>query len=89
VDRSLVKMAQTARKYASELDKAVGRAAAIRRIITELRTIFRNRGRVDHRRKTPGHLSSAPQFGLRGLNLMRMGVWAEEPRGLLESPSQS
>jgi hypothetical protein len=67
VDRSLVKMAQTVRKYAWELAKAVGRSAAIRRIITELRTILGRCCREDCRRKHPATCHRLLNSGSEGL----------------------
>jgi len=67
VDRSLVKMAQTVRRYAWELAKAVGRRPAIRRIVGELRTIFRTCCRVDRRRKHPATCHRLLSLGCEGL----------------------
>jgi hypothetical protein len=67
VDRSLVKMAQTVRKYVWELAKAVGRSDAIRRVISELRTILGSYCRANRRRKHP---ASRHQL----LNLEREGL---------------
>jgi hypothetical protein len=53
VDRSLVKMAQTVRRYAWELARAVGRRPAVRRIVAALRTIFQTCCRVDRRKTHP------------------------------------
>jgi Transposase DDE domain len=67
VDRSLVKMAQTVRRYAWELAKAVGRSPQVRRIIAELRTIFRTGCRVDRRQKHPATCHRLLGLGGEGL----------------------
>jgi hypothetical protein len=67
VDRSLVKMAQTVRRYAWELARAVGRRPAVRRIIDELRTIFRTCCRVDRRQKHPATCHRLLSLGCEGL----------------------
>jgi hypothetical protein len=66
-DRSLVKMAQAVRRYAWELARAVGRLPAVRRIIEELRTIFRTGCRVDRRRKHPATCHRLLKLGCEGL----------------------
>ena len=67
VDRSLVKMAETVRRYAWELAKAVGRRAEIGRILDELRTIFRRCCRVDRRKKHPATCQRLLNLGCEGL----------------------
>ena len=67
VDRSLVKMAQTVRKYAWELAMAVGQHRAIGRIIVELRRIFGTCCRVDRRRKHPATCHRLLNLGCDGL----------------------
>jgi hypothetical protein len=67
VDRSVVKMAQTIRRYAWELAKAVGRRPEVRRIVGELRTIFRTCCRVDRRQKHPATCQRLLSLGCEGL----------------------
>jgi hypothetical protein len=67
VDRSLVKMAQTVRRYAWELAKAVGRRPQVRRIIAEIRRIFRTCCRVDRRQKHPATCHRLLSLGCEGL----------------------
>ena len=67
VDRSLVKMAQTVRRCAWELAKAVGRRLEVRRIIHELRTIFGTCCRVDRRKKHPATCHRLLNLGCEGL----------------------
>jgi Transposase DDE domain len=67
VDRSLVKMAQTIRRYAWELAQAVGRRWALGRIIADLRTIFGTCCRVDRRRKHPATCHRLLSLGCEGL----------------------
>lgn len=67
VDRSLVKMAQTVRRYAWELAQAVGRCPEVRRIIAELRAIFRTCCRVDRRKKHPATCHRLLSLGCEGL----------------------
>ena len=67
VDRSLVKMAQTIRRYAWELAQAVGRRPQVRRIIAELRLIFRTCCRVDRRKKHPATCHRLLSLGCEGL----------------------
>lgn len=66
-DRSLVRMAQAVRRYGWELAKAVGRAGAVRRIVGELRTIFRSCCRVDRRRKHPATCHRLLSLGSEGV----------------------
>jgi hypothetical protein len=67
VNRSLVKMAQTVRRYAWDLAKAVGQHLQVRRIIAELRTIFRTCCRVDRRQKHPATCHRLLGLGDEGL----------------------
>jgi len=86
VDRSLVKMAQTVRKFAWGLAMAEGRSAAIRRIITELRTIFGSCCRVDRRRKHPATCHRLLNLGCKGLTRCEWVYGRRDPRDCCTRP---
>jgi Transposase DDE domain len=67
VDRSVVKMAQTIRRYAWELARAVGRRPQVRRIIAELRLRFRTCCRVARRKEHPATCHRLLSLGCEGL----------------------
>lgn len=66
VDRSLVKLSQTIRRYAWPLAAAVGHRVAVKQIVTTLRAIFQTGCRMNKRKKHPNtiqqllNLSSGP-----------------------------
>lgn len=68
VDRSLVKISQTIRKYAWELAEAIGHRGAVRRIIERLRRIFQAGCRLTKRRRCPSTFQRLLNLGVEGLN---------------------
>ena len=67
VDRSLVKVCQTIRSFAREMAEAVGRRAAIGRIIGRLRTICATGCRMNKRKKHPNTFQRLLNLGAEGL----------------------
>jgi Transposase DDE domain len=67
VDRSLVKVCQTIRKYAWSLAAAVGTRPEVRRIIKVLRTIFETGCRMNKRKKHPNTFQRLLNLGVDGL----------------------
>jgi Transposase DDE domain len=67
VDRSVVKVCQTIKKYAWEMAEAVGNLAAVRRIIGKLRTICATGCRMNKRKKHPNTFQRLLNLGAEGL----------------------
>jgi hypothetical protein len=67
VDRSLVKISQTIRRYAWQLAAAVGHRATVKRIVQELRTIFQKGCRMNKRKKHPNTFQRLLNLGVEGL----------------------
>ncbi len=67
VDRSLVKVCQTIRKYAWSLAAAVGTRPEVRRIIEVLRTILEKGCRMNKRKKHPNTFQRLLNLGVEGL----------------------
>lgn len=67
IDRSLVKVCQTIRKYAWSLAAAVGAPSAVRRIIEILRAIFAKGCRINKRKKHPSTFQRLLELGVEGL----------------------
>jgi Transposase DDE domain len=67
VDRSLVKVSQTIRRYAWQLAAAVGHRATVKRIVQELRTIFQKGCRMNKRKKHPNTFQRLLNLGVEGL----------------------
>ena len=67
VDRSLVKVCQTIRKYAWGMAEAVGDPAEVRRIVGKLRTICAKGCRMNKRKKHPNTFQRLLRLGAEGL----------------------
>lgn len=67
VDRSLVKLSQTIKKYAWAMAEAIGNRAAVRRIIDKLRTICEKGCRMNKRKKHPNTFQRLLNLGAEGL----------------------
>lgn len=67
VDRSLVKVCQTIKKYAWDMAEAVGNPAAVGRIIGKLRTICATGCRMNKREKHPNTFQRLLNLGAEGL----------------------
>lgn len=67
VDRSLVKVCQTIRKYAWSLAAAVGQRPTVRRVIKTLRAICQKGCRMNKRKKHPNTFQRLLNLGVEGL----------------------
>jgi hypothetical protein len=67
VDRSVVKVCQTIKKYAWDMAEAIGDHAAIRRIMGKLRTICAKGCRMNKRKKHPNTFQRLLNLGAEGL----------------------
>jgi hypothetical protein len=67
IDRSLVKISQTIRRYAWQLAVAIGHRRAVRQMIKTLRLIFQAGCRMNKRKKHPNTFQLLLNLGVEGL----------------------